>query len=297
MDATVQSSTTTIAHVGLVGRDVAALRDAYRRLGFTVSAATPVMQSSADGKRELPLGQVTAHVAFSSATSLELIAVRHPGQGNHLDKWLAKREGLHVIGLRTDDIVRAADELMAAGLILPPVRTSLRRITGEGVKGIARQHWFELPESIAREAFAEVVYHENPELVFDPRLTTHANGALGIRSVFAVVENMDDAFGRYQRLPGTKRKSFALGRTIVMNQQQFIVVERSGFAAMFAGLDIPPAPHLGGYALTVADIDATRSFLAKEGVYFKNWGDKGIWIPPEDTGGAVLVLIDQSTPV
>ncbi|TAL01675.1 MAG: VOC family protein [Rhodospirillaceae bacterium] len=295
MNSTLQSTTTTIDHLGIVARDVAALREAYTRLGFTVTAATPVMQPGPDGKREIPLGQVAAHVAFSS-TCLELIAVRHPGQGNHLDKWLARHEGLHVLGLHADDVAHASNELVAAGLIMPPVRASSRRITGNGVKGTARFKWFELPESIAREGFAYVVQHETPELVFDPRLTTHANGALGIRSVFAVVDNMDEAFARYQRLPGTKRRSFAIGRTIIMNQQQFVVVERSGFAAMFPGLDVPPAPHLGGFALAVADIAATRSVLAKAGVYFMNWGEQGLWIPPEDTGGTVLAFVDQSTP-
>ena len=295
MNSTLQSTATTIDHLGIVARDVAALRAAYIRLGFTVTAATEVMQPGPDGKREIPLGQVTAHVAFQS-NYLELIAVRHPGQGNHLDKWLAGHEGLHVLGLHADDAVNASNELMAAGLIMPPMRASSRRITGNGVKGTTRFKWFELPQSIAQEGFVCVVQHETPELVFDSRLTTHANGALGIRSVFAVVDNMDEAFARYQRLPGTKRRSFAIGRTIVMNHQQFVVVERGGFAAMFPGLDIPPRPHFGGFALAVADIAATRSVLTKAGVYFKNWGEKGIWIPPEETGGTVLAFIDQSTP-
>jgi hypothetical protein len=296
MDSAPQSPTTSIDHLGVVARDIAALREAYVRLGFTVSAATPVMQPGPDRQKDLPLGHVAAHVAFPS-TYLELIAVRHPGQGNHLDKWLARREGLHVLGLRAADVAQASADLISAGLILPPLRASFRRITGNGVKGIARFRWFELPESIAREGFAYVLQHETPELIFDPRLTSHPNGATGIRSVFAVVENMDEAFARYQRIPGTKRRSFAVGRTIVMNQQQFVAVERTGFSAMFPGLEIPAPPHLGGFALTVADIDATRAFFTKTGVYFKNWGEKGIWVPPEDTGGAVLAFVDQSSAV
>jgi len=296
MNSAVQSTATTIDHLGIVAKDVAALRAAYMRLGFTVTAATPVMQVGPDGKREIPLGQITAHIAFPS-TCLELIAVRHPGQGSHLDKWLARHEGLHVIALHADDAMQAAMELQAAGLILPPMRASSRRINGEGVKGTARFKWFELPDSIAREGFAYVVQHETPELVFDPRLTAHANGATGIRSVFAVVQNMDDAFGRYQRLPRTTRRSFAIGRTIIMNQQEFVVVEKTGFAAMFPGLDIPPPPHLGGFALTVTDIAATRSMLTKAGIYFQNWGENGVWVPPEDAGGTVLAFVDQRAPL
>lgn len=296
MQSTVQSSTTTIDHVGLVTADIAALRTAYARLGFTVSAATQVMQPSPAGKRELPLGVVTAHIAFPS-TCIELVAVRHPGQGSHLDKWLAKGEGSHVIGLRTEDITRAYEELTSAGLILPPIRVSSRRITGDGVKGIARMQSFELPESIAREGCVNVIQHDTPELIFDPRLTSHANGAMGVRSVFAVVDNMDEAFGRYHRLPGATRRSFAVGRTIIMNQQQFVVVERGGFTAMFPGLDVAQRPHIGGFAVTVADIALTRALFAKKGVYFRNWSDKGIWVPPEDTGGAVLAFVDQSAPI
>lgn len=296
MNSAAQSSTTTIDHVGLVAADVAALRETYARLGFTVSAATPVTQPDTDGKREISLGLLTAHVAFQ-ATCLELTAVRHPGQGCHLDKWLAKGEGAHVMGLRSGSISRSYSDLLAAGVILPPIRTSSRRITGEGVNGIAQMRWFELPESISREAFTCFVQHDTPELVYSPRLTAHANGALGIRSVFAVVENMDEAFSRYHRLPGTTRRSFAVGRTIIMNEQQIVVVERGGFSAMFPGLDVGQPPHIGGFALTVADLAATRALFAKQGIHFKTWGDKGIWVPPEHTGGAVVAFVDQSAPV
>jgi hypothetical protein len=296
MDSSAQSTATAIDHVGLVGHDVADLRATYTRLGFTVTSATPEMQPSPDGKREIPLGQLTAHIAFPTSC-IELTAVRHPGQGNHLDKWLARRAGLHVFALHAENVTEAYETLVSAGLIMTPPRSSIRRVTGNGVKAKGRFTWFALPESIAQEAFSRVMQHDTPEVVFDPRLTHHANGANGIRSVFAVVDNMDEAFARYKRLPGTKHRSFAIGRTILMNQQQFVVMERRGFGAMFPGLDIPAEPHLGGYALTVADIDYTRTFLTKAGVYFRNWGEQGIWIPPEDAGGAVLALVDQSAPV
>jgi hypothetical protein len=278
----------------LVAADIAALRAAYARLGFMVSTATPVMQPDPGGSGEIPLGLLMAHIALQS-TGIELIAVRHPGQGSSLDKWLAKREGLHAMGLRTSDIVWAYRELTAAGLVLPPIRTAMRRISGNGVKAVVQSRSFELPESIAREGSTYVIQYDAPDVMFDPRLTSHANGAVGIRSVFAVVENMDEAFGRYQRLPGTKRRSFAVGRTIVLNQQQFVVVERSGFNAMFPGLDVPPPPHLGGFAVAVTDIGATRSLFATTGISFKNWGDQGIWVSPEDTGGTVVAFVDQSS--
>ena len=148
------------------------------------------MQPGPDGRREISLGQAMAHITFPKSY-VELIAVRHPGQGNHLDTWLARREGLHLLGFHADDTAQSSQALVDAGLIVPPLRESSRRITTAGVEGTARFRWFELPDSITQEAFSYVVQELTPELTYDSRLLQHANGALGIRSVFAVVDNMD----------------------------------------------------------------------------------------------------------
>ena len=136
-----------------------------------------------------------------------------------------------------------------------------------------------------------MVEHANPELVFSP--VAHPNGAWGLRTVFAVVENMDEAFARYQRLPGTKKKSFLVGRSILMRDQQFVVVESKGFNALFPGATAPAPPALGGFTLAVNDIAVTRGVLEAAGVPFHFWGDKGIWVGPDYTAGAVLVFVEE----
>jgi hypothetical protein len=159
---------------------------------------------------------------------------------------------------------------------------------------VARFKWFELPESIAREAFTCVVEHLTPELVFVPDLTSHANGAWTIRTVFAVVGDSDEAFARYQRLPGTRRRSFAVGRAIMMCDQQFVVLEPKGFSALFPGATPPGAPCLAGYGLAVRDIAVTREVLSAAGVAFHPWGDRGLWVEAADAAGAVLVFSEES---
>jgi hypothetical protein len=135
------------------------------------------------------------------------------------------------------------------------------------------------------------VEHANPELVYGD--VPHPNGAWGLRTVFAVVENMDEAFARYQRLPGTKKKSFLVGRAILMRDQQFVVVEPKGFGALFPGATAPAAPALGGFTVAVEDIATTRGVLEAAEVPFHFWGDKGVWIGPEHTCGAVLVFVEE----
>ena len=290
MVSTLKSTETAIDHVGVVARDIAGLRAAYSRLGFVVSQATPLMQPGPDGKGDVSLGQVSAHVNFADSY-LELTAVRHLGQGSHLDKWLARHEGLHILALQSADAAASLRDLIGAGLVMPPLRAASRQASAGTLSGAAKFKWFELPESIAREGFVCVVEHITPELVFGN--DAHPNGAWGLRTVFAVVESMDEAFTRYQRLPGTKKKSFLVGRAILMRDQQFVVVEPKGFNALFPGATAPTAPALGGFTLAVADIAVTRGVLEAAGVPFHFWGDKGIWVGPEFTGGAVLVFVEE----
>ena len=94
-----------------------------------------------------------------------------------------------------------------------------------------------------------------------------------------------------------KHRSFAVGRTIDMNRQQFVVMEGAGFAAMFPGVTTPTEPHLGGVALTVADIGKTRSVLTDAGVAFRNWGEHEVWVRPADAGGGVVAFVDEGSPL
>jgi catechol 2,3-dioxygenase-like lactoylglutathione lyase family enzyme len=98
MTTRIQASETTIDHVGLVGRDIHKMVAAFRGLGFTVTEPAQLTQPDPEGN-PVPLGQLSAHVIFPD-TYLELTAVEHPGQGNHLDKWLARHEGLHILAFR-----------------------------------------------------------------------------------------------------------------------------------------------------------------------------------------------------
>jgi hypothetical protein len=179
---------------------------------------------------------------------------------------------------------------------MPPLREASRRVAFGGATGIARFKWFELPDSISQEGFACVVQHLTPELVFLPTMTDHANTARAVRGVFAIVPDMEAAFARYQRLPGTRKKSFAVGRTIIMRDQQFVVVEPPGFAALFPGAKPPSAPCFGAYSLGVSDIAATRQVLENAGVPFQFWGDKGVWVAPEYAAGVVLVFVQEDEP-
>jgi catechol 2,3-dioxygenase-like lactoylglutathione lyase family enzyme len=295
MTSPVQASETTIDHIGLVGRDIAAMVATFRGLGFTVTEPTPLTQPDPDGN-PVPLGQLSAHVIFSD-TYLELTALEHPGQGNHLDNWLAKHEGLHILALRTANAENAWDNFAQFGVVMPPIRHASRAVNAGGVRGIADFKWFQIPESIAAEGFGCVVEHLTPELVFIPSMTAHANGATGLRGVGALVNDLDEAVARYERLPGAKLKPVALGRYIILKNQRFVAMTPKGLVALAPGATLPPPPCFAAFAIKVKNIADTRQFLAERKVPFHVAGDLSIWLKPEQACGAVLLFVDESAPV
>lgn len=295
MTTRIQASETTIDHIGLVGRDIHKMVATFRGLGFTVTEPSALTQPDPDGN-PVPLGQLSAHVIFPD-TYLELTAVEHPGQGNHLDTWLAKHEGLHILAFRAADAQASWEDFEKFGVVMPPIRHASRSVNAGGVRGIADFRWFQIPESIAAEGFACVVEHKTPELVFIPAMTGHANGATGLRGVGALVNSLDDAVSRYERLPGAKVRSFAMGRFITLKDQRFVAMTPKGMAALTPGAALPPPPCFAAFAIKVRDIAATRKFLTDQGVAFQVAGEKSVWLHPAQACGAVLLFIDESAPV
>jgi len=295
MATRIQSSETTIDHIGLVGRDIAHMVATFRGLGFTVTDPVPLTQPGPDGD-PVPLGQVSAHVIFPD-TYLELTSVLNPGQGSHLDKWIEKHDGLHVLAFHTENAKQSWDDLASFGLVMSPIRHASRDVKAGGVTGIADFKWFQIPESIAREGFVCVVEHLTPELAFIPSMTRHDNGATGLRGVGAVVDDIDDAVERYQRLPGANVRPFPMGRFIILKNQRFVAMTPKGIAALCPGAKIPPPPCFAAFAVRVKNIDATRDFLADNKIPFQVAGELSVWLKPERACGAILLFIDERAPV
>ncbi|MBL8644469.1 MAG: VOC family protein [Rhodospirillaceae bacterium] len=291
----IQSSETTIDHIGLVGRDIHAMVATFRNMGFLVTDPAPLTQPGPDGE-PVPLGQLSAHVIFPDSY-LELTAIEHPGQGNHLDPWLARHEGLHIVAFRTADAKQSWDDLAAYGVVMPPLRAASREVNAGGVTGIADFKWFQIPESIAREGFACVVEHQTPELVFIKSMMGHENGATGLRGVGALVDDLDEAAGRYQRLPGADVVPFALGRFVVLKDQRFVAMKPGGMAALCPGVKLPAPPCFAAFAVQVKNVAETRATLTKKGVPFQVAGEQSIWVKPEHACGAVLLFLDESAPI
>ncbi len=240
-------------------RDLEAARAAYARLGFTL---TP---------RGRHVGWGTANYCIMFPDDyIELLGIVDPTQfTNGLDQFLAGREGLLGFAFGTDDADAAARELAAAGL------------EPDGPKDLGRV--LELPEGDVMPRFKLVMLpprstpcvsafmcqHLTPDLIRRPAWLRHANGAVGLVGLTAVVDDPPALVGAYDRLCGAGAATLTDDTLAVHLGRSFIAFARpDDLPLLHPDVDLPVAdpPYLAAMTIAVADLEATRELLEDNGV-------------------------------
>src|SRR6056297_752380 len=167
-------------HAAVVVADLARGSAAFARLGF---ALTP------RGLHRGPLppdGRIGAwgsgnHCAMLRQGYLEVLGVADPaGHKPHLERRLARYEGLHLIAFGTPDA--AADAAALPG-VQPPQDLSRAVPLAGGGEGIARFGIANLDAEAYPEADFILIEQRTPELLWQPALLDHPNGALALAGV------------------------------------------------------------------------------------------------------------------
>ena len=275
-----------IDHLGVIGRDMAAMTAAYRRLGFAPTDPVPLMGEQ-DGVA-VPLGQDSAHLIFAGSY-VELSGVTSQDPGHHLAPWLARRNGLHILALASADAEESRKALAASGLDCPPVQNASRHVDYGSNHGEARFHWFEIPDALGEEGFVCVVEQVTPELVFQPPESGHPNGAMGVKGVTVLAGNADAALARYASLPGADSESTSRLR---FGNQTLDVLGKAALVQRYdnAGSINPPA--LAGFTVTVKDLEATRAWLKSANVSVHTNDQGEVWVGPENACGAIVIFAE-----
>ncbi|MEQ8248949.1 MAG: VOC family protein [Alphaproteobacteria bacterium] len=275
---------TGIDHLGIVGADMAANQAAYERLGFTVTEPRPLMGKDPQGN-DIELGQHSQHFVFGS-TYVELTGIVAPKKGSHVEAFLKRYEGLHILCLAAADADAAGASLRQQGIAAPEVMDSARFVY-YGKTGTARFRWFPLPQDAAPEGLICVVEHVNPELVFQDVVMNHANGALAVVEAIVCSETPDAACATYQKILEVPPTDARFGRALDCGEARLTVLDPAGLAARYPGTVPPALPSLPAFAVGVADLAHTAQHLRSAGVPFVEETDR-LWVAPDYGGGAVV---------
>jgi hypothetical protein len=283
-------TTTVIDHVGLLGRDVHAMRVAFERLGFTPTPSKLLMRWDAKtGERE-SLKQESSHAVLEHGY-IELAAVLTDEPQHYLTPYLRRYQGLHILAFRSGDIDADHARCLAAGFEPTPVMIATRDIEYGTRQGAAQFRWFMLGGETAPEGLLCYVHNHTPELVFQPEVMNHPNSALGLHGVTIVASKPERIAEHYRTLLGLEPLASDEELRFEPGQQCIRIMTRHAFIARYPGAGVPVLPCLRAFDVVVRDIGAARAYLNATRVRHQVREDGSLWVGPRSACGAALRLI------
>ncbi len=271
-------------HVGVAVKSLDRGRDAYARLGFRLTA-----RSFHSGSR-VPGGPVETwgsgnHCAMFQEGYLEIIGLTDMEKYSSVKDMVARYEGLHIVAIGVDperrggDTVDAArDELMRAGVPVEAPR-SLERDAAFGPRDEQVRRAKFRNSYLDRQAYTEgrflYIQHLTRDVIWQPHLLDHPNGALAIEEVYFASEDAKAAAAKLAPVfPDPVRGHF---RVVPAAEWKF--------------RPVPPLPSPVAFGIRVESLAKARACLAASGVAIIE--DHGIWVAPADGCGAAIRFFEK----
>ncbi len=272
-------------HVGVCTRDGSALWAAWERLGF---ALTPLARHAAPASR----GGAAEPMATGNRCAMlrhgyvELLAILDPGlPDNGMAAMLDRHEGAHILALAMADAEANLGRLRRAGLDIPGVALLERPVEDAGGP---RARFTRIPLTDAPEGRVQLIRHETPELLWQPRWLEHPNRAVALEAAILVSAEPAASAARLSRLAGLALEPDpAGGYALPLPRGRVRVVPPGALADLLPGVTPPALPFLAAIVLRTDDGNASaRRVLAGA----TSDGPLGLTVPPALAGGVALVL-------
>jgi hypothetical protein len=273
-------------HVGLVGRDIAAMIAAYRRLGFAPTPPQPLMGRDPATGADVSLQQTSAHLVLD-AGYVELSAVHTDSPRHHLAPWLARGNGLHILAFGVEDIRAAHERCAASGLAPRALSQASRRIAYGEHHGEARFEWFMLEPDRSPEGLICFVRQVTPELVFQPAVQRHPNGALALEGTYIGCADPAGLARRLAAMTGGSWHALPGGARVEIARGWLECLDAGALARRFPGAAAVADPSMAGLSVRTRDLAATARCLAAAGLQ-AHAGEARLWLDARDCAGCLI---------
>jgi hypothetical protein len=208
---------------------------------------------------------------------------------------LEKYAGLHIIalGCRDGDAEAAALRKRMAGVAEP---YDLVRDVPYGPKdGNTREGRFriyQIDEAALPEGDCFLIEHRTRDVLWQPDLMEHANGATGLAGVTICVGDLDQSRARIAALCGEDGDDQDAGKDggvrFDLAAGSIGLLDEAALTARYPGVAPPCLPWVAAVTFSVDDRQALTSLLADNGVSFQPGRDGAPWIAPDQAEGAVI---------
>lgn len=271
----------------LVGvADLEAARDAYTRLGFTVTPRG----------RHIGWGTGNYTVMFEN-DYVELMGVVDPTQHIHnLDEFLKTGDGLLNVVLATKDADATARWLREHSSKAEDAQSLQRLLELDNGEELLDFRYVYIPPELTPGLQTFASQHLTPDKLRRPAWLSHPNGARSITEVTVVMENLAGVGEAYAELFGAEAVSGDERKgsiTVDTGNDELWFVTPKTFPERHYDKTFDeslPLPRLAALTLSVADPQVTALYLSGQQVAFERDSSEAVIVSSEEACGVFLVF-------
>ncbi len=270
-----------IDHVVITARDLNAIEDTFRRMGFTLTS-----------RGHHTLGSQNHCVMFGQDYfELLMVPQRLPGREYYYD-FARIGDGLAAIALKTDNARGAYGELTAAALApSEPVDFSRPVQLSTGTKNASfRITQLGLEHTPGGQVF--LCQHFTREVVWRPEYQGHANTATGLAAIAILSSDVPATAAAYERLFDAKAKPIAEGLLVNTGDTPIAVVNERTLAKRLPGVWISARhqPFMAVLFIRVQDRDTAEKILRTGGLHPTRMPDGSVAVGAAEAHGVAVVF-------
>jgi catechol 2,3-dioxygenase-like lactoylglutathione lyase family enzyme len=281
-------------HVGIGIADLDRGRDAFLRLGFRLTARSMHAGSPSPGAPVVPWGSGN-HCAMLGRGYIEVLGLTDPERFSSVKDMVARYQGLHIVALGCDDADAAHRALIESGLPVEAPRALERDATfGEHDEATRRARFRNIYLDRSRYPEARFLYieHLTRDVLWQPHLLDHPNGAVALEHVYFCADDVAATAGRLRRVTTSAPTPVAPAELeLRLASGSLRVMDRAAWARRQGETAVAPVATAAGFAVRVKSLAQTRGLLVQRGVPFKE--HDGIWIDPADGCGATVHFLEE----
>ncbi|MCC6532052.1 MAG: VOC family protein [Burkholderiales bacterium] len=280
-------------HVGIAVEDLERGRAAFARLGFRLTARSLHAGSPAPAAPVIPWGSGN-HCAMLESGYLEVIGLTDRSLYSSVKDMVARYQGLHIVALGCGDADAAYQALAGAGLPVDAPRALERDAAfGPSEDGLRRARFRNIYLDRERYPEARFLYieHLTREVLWQPHLLRHPNGAIGLEATYFCAAQAQAAGDKIAQAMRVRPEAAGAGHVrMQLARGSLHVFEPSVWTALSGQGPLPPLPAPVGVCVRVASLQAVRTLLAQGGV--QTVERDGIWVGPAEACGASVRFIE-----
>jgi hypothetical protein len=236
------SNAAALDHVGVVGRDVAALAAAFERLGFCL---TPLArhEGGRTGNRNIMLRQ----------GYLELLSVVGGGHSATLDRFLARYDGIHILAFAIDDPDATLARLRRAGIGEAAIMRTERAVDDADPDG-PRAGFTLITTPDVPAGRVHLIRHDTPDALWQDRFLHHPNRAVALEEVIIVSDQpAQAAAGLSLRAGRPLLPDPAGGYRLALQRGCVRIVAADAARAVLPDIAPPSVPWIAGVTVRTDD--------------------------------------------